>query len=58
MLRFEKKIGRKITDVELVNEAVEELIREVRFDNKIYYENTIDVDDIGSGKFNHEDIDF
>lgn len=58
MLRFEEKIGRKITDVELVNEAVEELIREVRFDNKIYYENTIDVDDIGSGKFNHEDIDF
>ena len=58
MLRFEEKIGRKITDVELVNEAVEELIMEVRSDNKVYYENTIDIDDVDNGKSNHEDIDF
>lgn len=56
-LRFEEIIGRKITDIELIKEVIEEMITEQKIDDKTLKEvrdDLTDVDDIG----NEADFDF
>lgn len=56
-LRFEETIGRKITDIELIKEVIEEMITEQKIDDKTLKEvrdDLTDVDDIG----NEADFDF